>query len=114
MIVRAWRGRAAVSRADGYATHFRRDVLPALEKLDGFLGALLLRQVQGREVEFLVLTRWASLGAVRAFAGDDIDRAVVEPEAAAILLSFDKRVHHYEIAEETRIEPRRQGSTEER
>jgi hypothetical protein len=52
-------------------------------------------------VEFLVLTRWASMDAIRAFAGDDVGRAVVEPDAIAALVSFDRTVRHYELLQET-------------
>jgi hypothetical protein len=51
-------------------------------------------------VEFLVLTRWRSIEAIRAFAGDEITRAVVEPGAVAPLIDFDATVTHYEVLEE--------------
>jgi len=57
-------------------------------------------------VEFLVLTRWASIEAIRGFAGDDVARTVVEPEAAAALVSVDPMVHHYEALEEISPAPR--------
>jgi heme-degrading monooxygenase HmoA len=101
MIVRLWRGRAGAAGPRVYIEHFRRSVLPALERIDGFRGATLLREQQGGDVELLVLTRWASMDAIRAFAGKDIGRAVVEPEAVAALASFDERVHHYEIVADT-------------
>ena len=101
MIVRTWRGWAAASNRAAYPDHFRRNVLPELKKIAGFLGASLLQQDRQGEVEFLVLTRWASIEAVRAFAGDDISRAVVEPEAVAALVRFDRSVQHYELIEET-------------
>ncbi len=100
MIVRTWRGRAASTNAPAYAEHFRRRVLPELRGIDGFLGATLLRQDGPDEVEYLVLTRWASMDAVRAFAGEDVGKAVVEPEAAAALAGFDETVRHYEVVEE--------------
>lgn len=102
MIVRTWRGRAATANALAYVEHFRRSVLPALRKRKGFLGASLLREDRARDVEFLVLTRWESMDAVRAFAGDDVRRAVVEPGAVAALTSFDATVRHYEVVEEVR------------
>ncbi len=46
-----------------------------------------------------MLTRWASIEAVRAFAGDAIASAVVEPEAAAALVRFDQSVQHYDLIE---------------
>jgi len=97
MIVRSWRGRATPPLAPDYEHHFRRNVLAALRGLDGFMGASLLRREDHGEVEFHVLTRWRSLNSVRAFAGADISRAVVEPEAEAALISFDKTVTHYEV-----------------
>ncbi len=101
IIVRSWRGRASLAQPDVYPAHFAHSVLPALRGIDGFLGATLLREVQGEAIEFLVLTRWASRAAIRAFAGDDPDRAVVEPEAVAALISFDATVHHYDVVQET-------------
>lgn len=100
MIVRAWRGWALSSNSVLYAEHFRQKVLPELRKLKGFLGASLLKGDRLGEVEFLVLTRWASMDAIRAFAGDDPSTAVVASEAAAVLTGFDKKVQHYEVAEE--------------
>jgi hypothetical protein len=35
--------------------------------------------------------------AVRRFAGDEPERAVVEPAARAVLSDFDESVRHYEV-----------------
>jgi hypothetical protein len=51
-------------------------------------------------VEIVVMSRWASMEAVRGFAGATPDRAVVEPAARAVLTSFDECVAHYDIAAE--------------
>jgi heme-degrading monooxygenase HmoA len=100
MIVRSWRGRASSSNANSYAEFFKRKVLPILRGIEGFSGASLLRQNRFSDVEFLVLTRWSSMDAIREFAGDDIGKAFVEPEAAALLASFDPTVEHFEVIEE--------------
>lgn len=99
MIIREWRGRASPDNTDAYPTHFRINVLPELRGSTGFLGAHLSRRQHGDLVEFLVLTRWESLDAIRAFAGDDIGRAVVEPGAVAALVEYDPRVQHYDELE---------------
>jgi heme-degrading monooxygenase HmoA len=49
---------------------------------------------------FRVLTRWSSMDAIRAFAGADVRKAVVEPAAAAALISFDLAAEHFELLEE--------------
>jgi heme-degrading monooxygenase HmoA len=100
MIVRSWRGRATASNQQAYVEHFQQNVLPELREIDGFLGASLLKTNREQDVEFLVLTKWASMDAIRAFAGDEVEKAVVEPQAVAALLSFDRTVQHYEVVEE--------------
>jgi len=100
MIVRAWRGRAAAANPEGYVGHFREKVLPELRRVDGFIGVSLLRAAHPGGVEFFVLTRWRSIEAIRAFAGDEITRAVVEPGAVAALIDFDATVTHYEVLDE--------------
>jgi heme-degrading monooxygenase HmoA len=102
MIIREWRGRAVRERADAYPEHFRASVLPELRKIRGFVSAHLCeRQLeQGDKVEFLVLTHWESMEAIRAFAGASVDKAVVEPAAVAALIEFDHTVQHYAVIEE--------------
>jgi heme-degrading monooxygenase HmoA len=100
MIVREWRGRAELARANAYPKHFREKVLPELRAVQGFRGAQLFRRELGDRIEFLVLSRWNSMEAVRAFAGADPDKAVVEPGAVASLINFDAHVRHYEVVEE--------------
>lgn len=100
MIIRAWRGRAGRPKAGAYPKHFREAVVPELRNTPGFLGAQLSRRAEGDQVEFLVLTRWRSMEAVRAFAGPAVARAVVEPGAVAALDDFDDTVRHYEVLEE--------------
>jgi heme-degrading monooxygenase HmoA len=88
MIVREWRGRASPRNEDAYPKHFRENVVPELRKLAGFLGADLSRRQLGDQIEFLVVTRWQSMDAIRGFAGADTERAVVEPGAIAALVEL--------------------------
>jgi len=101
-ILRSWSGRAAATNEAAYPRHFTKNVLPELYRIDGFLGADLLRRDLGGAIEYRVLTRWASMAAIAAFAGSDPGRAVVEPEGVAALISFDPRVEHFEILVEER------------
>jgi len=100
MIIREWRARADSANAEAYPAHFRTVVLPELRHIDGFLGAALARRRLDERIEFLVLTRWQSLEAIRGFAGASIAKAVVEPGAVAALTDFDTHVQHYEVLEE--------------
>ena len=77
--------------------HFVDAVLPKLKALPGFCGALLLRRLDGDEIEFVVQTHWESMHAIERFAGARPEVAVVEPAARAALKSFDATVRHYEV-----------------
>ncbi len=97
MIARLWSARATPAQAPAYVEHLRTQVLPAVRGVDGYVGAQLLQRVGPDEVEILVVTWWRSLEAIRGFAGDDLEGAVVADEAAALLTDFDRRVRHYEL-----------------
>lgn len=98
MITRLWRGQADAAEADAYFQHVTGTVFPALRDLAGHRGAWLLRREVGSRTEFLAVTLWESRQAIEAFAGRDIDRAIVEPEARAVLIEFDDFASHYEVA----------------
>lgn len=98
MIVRMWRGRALRDDAEVYQRHVTAVVLPKLLRIDGYLGGRVLRRPVDAEVEFLVITEWASWDAIRAFAGARLDVAVVDPEAKAVLSHADTHVQHFEPA----------------
>jgi heme-degrading monooxygenase HmoA len=97
MIIRAWRGYATLGHEEAYPRHLLQTVRPKLEALSGFGGLYLLRRRDSTEVEFQVLTLWNSMEDVQAFAGADLERAVVEPEAETALVRFDASVRHYEV-----------------
>ena len=100
MIARRWTARAKGSeQANAYVAHFEGSVRPHLEATGGFLGASLERLHRDGGTEIIVVTRWESMDAIRAFAGEDVDLAVVEPDARAVLSKFDSRVKHIEVAD---------------
>jgi heme-degrading monooxygenase HmoA len=100
MIARLWRGGAADrGKADAYVRHLKTNVVPELAAIPGYREVRLLRREEGGRTEFLVMTLWDSMEAIRRFAGADPERAVVEPEARAVLSDYDDFVRHYEVVE---------------
>ena len=98
MIARIWTAQTTPARAPAYAEHLRAHVLPALRAVEGYSGSMLLERPVSDAVEVVVITFWESVEAIRGFAGDDLEGAVVADEAAALLTQFDRRVRHYEVA----------------
>jgi heme-degrading monooxygenase HmoA len=97
VIARIWHGWTTPESADAYEAFLRTKMFPSIHEVEGFDGADLLRREDGDEVAFVTITRFESLDAVRQFAGDDYEVAVIEPEARALLTRFDERSEHYEI-----------------
>jgi heme-degrading monooxygenase HmoA len=97
MIARVWASRVATPNLKTYLKHFAKNVLPDLRRHDGFASALVLTRDLEGETEVVVNTFWKNLSSIQAFAGKDCEAAVVVPEAAALLTSYDKRVKHYVV-----------------
>ena len=92
MIVRVWHGWTSPGDADAYERFLRETLFAGLRAdVYGFRGGWALRRRSGDEEEFLVMTLFESLDAVRAFAGDDYETPVIEPEAARLLIRGDER-----------------------
>jgi heme-degrading monooxygenase HmoA len=82
--------------AQAYQKLLRQEVLPGIHRVRGFKGAHLLRRDVDHEVEFVTITLFDSLEAVKEFAGEDYEVAVVPPDALKLLSRFDARSAHYE------------------
>jgi heme-degrading monooxygenase HmoA len=99
MICRQWRGLARSEAAMAYQHHLRAHTFPAIREIDGFVDAAVLRRSVANGVEFLVVTRWKTMGAIEKFAGADPNIAVVPANVREMMLEYDEKVRHYEVVE---------------
>ena len=99
MISRLWRGWTTPQNADAYEHLLRTDVFPGIvaRRIPGFQGIQLLRRNVEGETEFVTIMWFDSLDSVRAFAGNDYERAVVPLAARQLLRRFDERSAHFEL-----------------
>jgi hypothetical protein len=100
MIARMWRGWAPPTTADDYQRHYGIEVSERLRAVSGFRGGRLLRREDGQEVMFTSITFFTDLDAIRGFAGNDYELAVVEEAARRALSRWDERVTHHEVVAE--------------
>jgi hypothetical protein len=100
MISRIWRGWTTPENADTYEALLKVFTGIIDRRISGFRGIDLLRREQDGAVEFVTIMWFDSLLAVRTFAGEDYERAVVLPQARRLLLRFDERSAHYEVREQ--------------
>ena len=100
MIARLWQGVVPAAKEAAYREFLEGEVLPAYRGTPGNRGVLVLRRLEGQHVRFLVISHWKSLDAIRAFAGDDVERAHYRPAALAFLVDPEPFATHYEVLSE--------------
>jgi antibiotic biosynthesis monooxygenase (ABM) superfamily enzyme len=103
MISRIWHGWTVPANADAYEALLKSEIFTGIQgrNIPGYRGIHLLRRDVGDEVEFITIMWFDSLEAVRIFAGDDYEAAVVLPKARALLAHFDARSQHYTVEVES-------------
>ncbi len=102
MISRIWHGWTTPDNADAYEALLKSEIFINIQsrKIEGYRGIQLLRRNLDAEVEFVTIMWFDTLDAVRTFAGEDYEVAVVPPKARELLARFDGRSQHYEVREE--------------
>ena len=104
MISRIWHGYTTIENAETYETLLKGEIIVGIHNrnIPGFQEIQVFRRELENEVEFVTVMWFDSLDAVRAFAGEDYESAVVPPKARAVLLRFDERSQHYEVREQVK------------
>jgi len=105
MISRIWHGWTSPANADAYEALLKSEIFTGIQdrQITGYNGIHLFRRDLENEVEFITLMWFESLDAVRVFAGEDYEVAVVPPKARELLLRFDARSQHYEVKAELKV-----------
>jgi heme-degrading monooxygenase HmoA len=97
MISRHWKGIARPGQEDAYVHHLMTDTFPLLRRLPGFVRASILQRRVAAGTEFQIVTVWESIESIKAFAGDQVETAVVPEEVQRLMVSYEGEVAHYEI-----------------
>jgi heme-degrading monooxygenase HmoA len=99
MIARIWKGSTSAADSDEYVDSLNETGLKEYRETEGNRGAWILRRIEGDRAEFLALTFWEDMDAIRRFAGDEPERAVYYPEDERYLVEHEDTVLHYELIE---------------
>ncbi|MEO7997909.1 MAG: antibiotic biosynthesis monooxygenase [Gemmatimonadaceae bacterium] len=101
MIARHWHGITRADSATQYLAHLTDTTIPHLKTIAGFKRATIHTRASNPGIEFLVITEWESEDVIRAFAGDDVEAAVVPAFVQSLMISFDARARHFELQYKT-------------
>jgi heme-degrading monooxygenase HmoA len=107
MVARIWRGYTSNKNADAYQNFLKTEFLPAIEKknIPGYRKFQLLRKDGKDEITFITIMWFDSIEGIKAFAGEDYEKAIVHPTAQSLLKKYDQRSQHFELKQELNYDP---------
>jgi heme-degrading monooxygenase HmoA len=100
MIARTWRGWTAAGDLEPYVSYLQETGVKEYGETPGNRGVLVLTRTDGDRAEFVIVSLWDSMEAIRAFAGEDENVAVFYPEDDRFLVDRERHANHYEVAVE--------------
>jgi len=95
MIARTWHGRVPLEKSNSYLKLMREVAIPDYARTPGNKGAFILHRLESDAAHFIMLTFWESLDAIKAFAGDDVERAKYYDFDVQYLLEMEPLVQHH-------------------
>jgi len=99
MIARIWQGRTRPGMGKVYYEYLESTGLKDYRATKGLQRVLTLVRNIGDQTEYVLITLWDDMDAVRRFAGPDPEKAVYYPEDDRYFAEEERRptVAHYEV-----------------
>jgi heme-degrading monooxygenase HmoA len=98
VIARIWRGITPNSRSVEYLDYLKETGMRDYARIPGNLGASILVRHDEKETEFVIISLWRSMGEIKKFAGDEVEKARYYPKDHEFLLELEPSVKHYDLA----------------
>jgi heme-degrading monooxygenase HmoA len=97
VIIRVFRPRVQPGMHDEFERFLRETAMPFVSSHDGLVAQHIGRPMASSPDEFVYIAVWRDLAALRAFAGEDWTKAVVDPSEEHMLR--ETSLSHYEALE---------------
>jgi heme-degrading monooxygenase HmoA len=99
MIARIWQGRTRPGMGKAYFSYLEQTGLKEYKATEGFKDVLVLTREMGDATEYVLVTLWDNMDAVRRFAGPEPERAVYYPEDDRYFPEEERTayVRHYNV-----------------
>ncbi len=96
MIARIWHGRTKTSDAEIYRQYVIDTGIVGYRSIKGNLGAQIWQQSIGDITHIYTISWWDCYDSIKAFAGNDFEKAKYYDEDKKYLLEFEPTVQHCE------------------
>ena len=101
MIARIWQGRTRPGMGRAYYDYLETTGLKEYRGTPGFRNVLVLTREVGEQTEYVLITLWDNMDALKRFAGPEPERAVYYPEDDRYFPEAERTpyVRHYEVSD---------------
>jgi heme-degrading monooxygenase HmoA len=96
MIARTWHGRTRSADAELYRKYVISTGIKGLSSTKRNRGVQIWQKTEGDITHIWVVSWWSDLESIKAFAGEEIEKARYYDEDKKYLLEFEQNVQHYE------------------
>ena len=97
MWIREWKCRCPIDTADDFIHYLDQTGVSDTQSIEGCTGHKVMCRSLNGEMEIMLNTYWQSLDAMKAYAGDDIYKAVLYPDDYKYRIEPDTKVRVYEV-----------------
>lgn len=96
-VARMWHGRVPAAKASAYTVYLNEAGIQKIRAIEGNLGVQMFKRMENDVAEFYVISYWKSRDAIRAFAGNDIEKASFLPRDRDYLINPELQVKHFDV-----------------
>ncbi|HLF34138.1 MAG TPA: DinB family protein [Cyclobacteriaceae bacterium] len=96
MITRIWHGKTTLSNSAKYLEFLLNQGTHEYRQTPGNLSVKVWKKEDKDHCHFWTVTEWENLESLKAFAGNDFEKARYYPDDTGMLLEFEEHVVHYQ------------------
>jgi heme-degrading monooxygenase HmoA len=97
MVARIWHGRTPAGKADEYRQYLFDAGVKKIATIPGNQGVQMMMNKEADEAEFMVVSYWDSIDAIKGYAGAEYTRVHDLPRDKEFLIDMETRVRHFEL-----------------
>jgi heme-degrading monooxygenase HmoA len=97
MVARVWHGRTPLAKADEYRQYLYEVGVKKIATLPGNRGVQMMVSKSTDQGEFMVISYWDSVDAIKGYAGADYTRVHDLPRDKDFLIDKETLVRHFDL-----------------
>jgi len=97
MVARIWHGRTPADKTDEYRQYLFDVGVKKIASLPGNRGVQMMVSKSADQGEFMIVSYWDSIEAIKGYAGEDYTRVHDLPRDKEFLIDQEKLVRHFSL-----------------